>query len=167
MPVAVVIPGHAAYAGDGVYRISARCRQLVAEAEKLAATLSPAAVVFSGGSRDGGPSEAEQMRDAWRGPPADLVVEPTALTTAENAARTLPLLLDRGIDTAVIVCALPHLPRARIFFGRLYGARGVETRFRVPRAVPALSAIGWELAALPLSPWQLRAARAELDRRAS
>jgi uncharacterized SAM-binding protein YcdF (DUF218 family) len=107
------------------------------------------------------------MRDAWRGPDVELVLEPTARTTAENASRTLPLLLARGIDRAVIVCAPPHLLRTRYFFRRLYGPRRVSTRFRVLRTVPPLGAIAWELAALPLSPWQLRAARSELERRAS
>jgi uncharacterized SAM-binding protein YcdF (DUF218 family) len=167
MRVAVVVPGHGARADDGAYRITARCRQLVAEAEKVAEALSPAVVVFSGWSPEGSRSEAEQMRDAWRGPAAELVVEPTARTTAENASRTLPLLLDRRIEAAVVVCAPAHLLRARLFFGRLYGARGVVTRFRVLRAAPPLGSIGWELMALPLYPWQLRAARAELDGRAS
>ena len=165
MPVAVVIPGHAAYAGDGVYRISARCRQLVAEAEKLAATLSPAAVVFSGGSRDGGPSEAEQMRDAWRGPAVELVVEPTAASTAENAARTLPLLLEREVGRAVVVCAPQHLFRTRVLFRLLYQGSGIEVAFRAARLAPTLRSVAWELLALPFLPLQLRIARAELERR--
>ena len=166
MVVAVVVPGHGAVDRDGVYRITGRCRRLVAEAEKLTRSLSPAAVVFSGWSPDGGPSEAEQMRRAWRGPTVELVVEPTARSTAQNASRPLPLLLERGVDRAAIVCAAPHLLRTRIFFGRLYRGRGIATQFHVLRATPPLSAIAWELAALPLLPWQLRAARAELDRSA-
>ena len=164
MAVAVVVPGHGQLAGDGVYRITGRCRQLVAEAERLAEALAPAIVVFSGWSPVGGPSEAEQMKEAWRGPAVELVVEPTARTTAENASRTVPLLVERRVDRAVIVCAPLHLVRARLFFGQLYGSRGIATRFRVLRAAPSLAAIGWELAALPLSPWQLRAARSELNR---
>jgi uncharacterized SAM-binding protein YcdF (DUF218 family) len=104
------------------------------------------------------------MRDAWRGPDVELVVEPTARTTAENAARTLPLLLERGIERAVVVCSLPHLPRARFFFRRLYAARGVAAELRSVGTVPRPAAVAWELAALPLTPWQLRAARAELGR---
>ena len=38
------------------------------------------------------------MRDAWRGPAVELVVEPSASVTAENAARTLPLLVSRGVE---------------------------------------------------------------------
>jgi uncharacterized SAM-binding protein YcdF (DUF218 family) len=164
MRAAIVVPGHGAVGRDGAYRITRRCLDLVAEAERVAAVLAPEAVVFSGWSPAGGPSEAEQMRDAWRGPAVELVVEPTARTTAENASRTLPLLVERGVERAVVVCSLPHVPRARFFFRRLYAGRGVATEFRAVGTVPRPSAVVWELAALPLTPWQLRAARAELGR---
>ena len=164
MVVAVVVPGHGAVDRNGEYLITERCRRLVADAEKLADTLSPAVVVFSGWSPRGGLSEAEQMKRLWHGPEAELVVEPTARTTAENASRTLPLLLERGVDRAAIVCAAPHLLRARLFFDSLYHSRGVATQFHVPRAAPSVAAIAWELAALPFLPWQLWTARAELAR---
>jgi len=161
--IAVVVPGHGVLAGDGSYRITRRCLRLVAEAEKLAEDLSPVAVVFSGWSPVGGRSEAEQMKDAWRGPEVELVVEPTARFTAENASRTLPLILERGVEEAVIVCALPHFVRTRLFFHRLYRERGVTTRFQVLRSASP-HAVVREIVALPLCPWQLRAARAELNR---
>ena len=105
------------------------------------------------------------MRDAWHGSAAELVVEPTARHTAENAARTLPLLLERDVGRAVVVCAPTHLPRTRVIFGRLYRSAGVDVAFRAPRLAPSLRSIVWELAALPFLPVQLRAARAELARR--
>jgi uncharacterized SAM-binding protein YcdF (DUF218 family) len=162
---ALVIPGHGTLTGDGLYTISDRCRQLVAEAERLAAAAEPVAVVFTGWSPVGGASEAEQMVRAWRGPDVELVVETTARSTAENASRTAPLLLERGVERAVVLCTLSHLMRVRVFFGRLYGACGIGTRFQTLRAMPTLDAIVWELGALPLLPWQLRAARSELGRR--
>jgi uncharacterized SAM-binding protein YcdF (DUF218 family) len=162
MCVAVVVPGHGASRGERGHRISDRCLRLVAEAERVAARVSADAVVFSGWAAGGGRSEAEQMRDAWRGPHTELVLEPTARNTAENASRTLPLLLERGVGRAVVVCALPHLVRARFLFRGVYGAAGVEARFHALRLVPAPTAVAWELAALPFSPFQLRAARAEL-----
>ncbi len=162
MNTAVVVPGHGVLTADG-YRITSRCLRLVAEAEKLAEDLSPVAVVFSGWSPLGGRSEAEQMRDAWRGPEVELVVEPTARITAENASRTLPLILERGVEQAVIVCTLPHFTRTRLFFHRLYRDRGVATHFRVVRSLSPYAVVR-ELVALPLCPWQLRAARAELSR---
>ena len=160
---AIVVPGHGTYEPVG-YRISSRCRRLVATAERLALRLDPTAVVFTGWSPLGGPSEAEQMRDAWRGPDVELVVEPTATVTAENAARTLPLLLDRGIERAIVLCAPFHYPRTRYFFRRLYAARGIEARIRTVPVARSPRALAWELAALPLARRQLRRALAELER---
>src|SRR5215831_1075247 len=101
MSVAIVVPGHGSFRPGGRYRITDRCLRV------LAAAIEPDAVVLSGWSPVAGPSEAEQMRDAWRGPDIELVLEPTARITAENASRTLPLLLARGVDRAVVVCAPP------------------------------------------------------------
>jgi uncharacterized SAM-binding protein YcdF (DUF218 family) len=162
---AIVVPGHGWPDLAGVHRISRRCLLLVREAEQLVSSAEADVVVFSGWSPTGGLSEAEQMRDAWRGPAVELVVEPTAASTAENAARTLPLLLERGIGTAVVVCAPPHLFRTRLLFDLLYRGSGVELSFRVPRLPPTLRAVVWELLALPFLPVQLLSARAELARR--
>ena len=161
---AIVVPGHGAIGPDGVHRISTRSLGLVTEAERLAARLGAGLVVFSGWSSTGGPSEAEQMRDAWRGPAVELVVEPTARSTAENASRTLPLLRAHGVRSAVVVCSPLHVPRTWLFFSRLYRSRGIAVSVRAARVRPSLRAAVWELAALPLVPVQLRAARAELRR---
>jgi uncharacterized SAM-binding protein YcdF (DUF218 family) len=162
---AIVVPGHGTFVPTG-YRISARCRRLVVAAEGLAERLAPAAVVFTGWSPDGGPSEGEQMREAWRGPDVELVVEPTATVTVENAVRTLPLLLERSVELAVIVCAPFHYARTRYFFRKVYGSRGIEARVRVARVAPSSRALAWELAALPLARQQLRRALDELERSA-
>src|SRR5437763_9328422 len=162
---AVVVPGHGWPDLAGVHRISRRCLLLVREAEQLVSSAEADVVVFSGWSPTGGPSEAEQMRNAWRGPAVELVVEPTAASTAENAARTLPLLLEREVGDAVVVCAPPHLLRTRVLYRRLYRDSGVEVAFRVARLAPTIRAIAWELLALPFLPLQLHAARAELERR--
>jgi len=164
MPLAIVVPGNGVLGLDGVHRISGRCRRLVAEAERVAAELEPRAVVFTGWSPRGGLSEAEQMRDAWRGPAVELVVEPTARTTAENAARALPLLRERGIDEVLVVCAPLHLFRTRFFFRRLFDRFGIATRFHVARVAPTPHALAWELAALSVRKAQLRAAEDELTR---
>lgn len=162
---AIVVPGHGWLDLGGVHRISRRCLRLVREAEQLVSSVEADVVVFSGWSPTSGLSEAEQMRNAWRGPTVELVIEPTAATTAENAARTLPLLVDRGVGRAVVVCAPPHLLRTRLFFGRLYGGSGVEVDFRVARLAPTIRSVAWELLALPFLPLQLHTARVELDRR--
>jgi hypothetical protein len=74
---AVVVPGNETRV-DGVWRISGACVALVREAERLAGD-GVSVVVFTGWSRGGEPSEAEQIRDAWRGPDVELVVEPRDL----------------------------------------------------------------------------------------
>ena len=162
---AIVVPGHGWPDLGGVHRISRRCLRLVREAEQLVSSADADVVVFSGWSPTGGPSEAEQMRDAWRGPAVELVVESTAASTAENAARTLPLLLERGVSDAVVVCAPPHFPRTRLVYRRLYRGSGVEVAFRVARLAPTIRAVAWELAAFPFVPLQLHFARAELARK--
>src|SRR5213076_2751940 len=134
----VVIPGH---------HTQRRSVALVREAERVAAERPVELVVLTGWARHGGTTEAEQMRSEWRGPEVELVVEPTASVTAENATRTLPLLIERGIRRAVVVCAPLHVYRARFFFTRLYEPYGVETEFRVAHMSPSVGAILWEIAA--------------------
>ena len=80
----LVVLGNSLLARDGSYRLSRGCRRLVAEAERLAVRVGAGVVVFSGWSPSGGPSEAEQMRALWRGPPVELVTEETASTTAQT-----------------------------------------------------------------------------------
>jgi uncharacterized SAM-binding protein YcdF (DUF218 family) len=150
---AVVVPGH-----HGPERLT----DLVRAAEQIAAETHVDAVVFTGWARRGGMSEAEQMQAAWRGPEAELVVEPTASCTAENATRTLPLLLERAVKRAFVVCAPLHVYRTRFFFTRLYGAYGIAVELRVARTRRSVGALVWELGAATACRRQLRAARAEL-----
>jgi uncharacterized SAM-binding protein YcdF (DUF218 family) len=161
-PVALVVLGSSRRDRAGAYKISRGCRQVVAHAARLADRLDTAVVVFSGWAPNGGASEAEQMRELWRGPEVELVVEPTASTTAENAARTLLPLLERRIEHATVVCTPLHVYRARWFFRRLYTAHGVRTSFEAPRIVPTPPALIWELGALTVRSRQLRAAEQEL-----
>jgi uncharacterized SAM-binding protein YcdF (DUF218 family) len=155
--VALVVPGNALPARDGAHRISRACRRLVREAEVVAHRERPAIVVFTGWSPEGGPSEAAQMRELWRGPDVELVLEETASTTVENASRTLPLLLERGIDEAIVVCTPLHLGRARWIFRRIYGAHGIAVRFRTAPVAPTPGALAWELGALTVAARQVRA----------
>lgn len=159
----IIALGSSRAAGAGSYRISPACRRVVAEAERLAGQLSPRAIVFTGWAPDGGIPEAEQMRALWRGPDVELVVELTASSTAENAARTLPLLRERGIRRAVVVCTPLHLYRARWFFQRLFHAHRIETTFRAARVLPTPGAAIWEVVALSVRSRQLRAARLESE----
>ena len=162
--LAVVVPGHSRRTRRG--HISATCRRLVAEAERLAEQLQPGVVVFSGWSPAGGVSEAEQMLRLWNGSEGpELVLETTAETTAQNAARTLPLLLERGVEGAVVVSAPLHRRRVRWFFEGLFAEHGIATSFHAPRMRPTPFALAWELGATTVRARQLRAARAEVTQR--
>jgi len=147
-------------ARGGGWTLSPSCRACVAVAAELAGGRRIAAVVFTGYAPGGGRSEAEQMRDAWRGPvDVELVLEPQARNTAENAARTLPLLRERGIEEAVVVCSRLHRARVRFFFSHVYRKGGIGTAI-VPVAVrPSSRALLRELAALPLALAQRRRIR--------
>jgi uncharacterized SAM-binding protein YcdF (DUF218 family) len=162
--LAVVVPGHSRRTRRG--HISPTCRRLVAEAERLAEELEPGVVVFSGWSPVGGVSEAEQMLGLWRGPNGpELVVEETAQTTAQNASRTLPLLLERGVERAVVVSAPLHRRRVRWFFEGLYAEHGITTQFHAVSMRPTPVAFAWEVGATTVRSRQLRAARAEVARK--
>jgi uncharacterized SAM-binding protein YcdF (DUF218 family) len=163
-PFALIVLGSSRGDRNGGYSISRSCRRVVEHAARCARMRLPEVVVFSGWAPSGGTSEAEQMRGLWRGPEVELVVEPTASTTAENASRTLPFLRERGLLEAVVVCTPLHLYRARWFFRSLYGARRIRTSFTTPPTVPTLSAFVWEVGALTVRSRQLRAVEHELER---
>lgn len=165
MRTAIVVLGNGGRR-RGERPITEACLALVREGERIAASRAVDAVVLTGGSRGGGPSEAEQMYAAWEGrPDVDLVVEPTASITAENAARTLPLLVERGMSRAVVVSAPLHVYRTRFFFSRLFEPHGIQTSFHVAAVPQGARALAREIAAAPLCRRQLRAARAELVQR--
>jgi uncharacterized SAM-binding protein YcdF (DUF218 family) len=161
---ALVVLGSSRSDRTGMYSISRACRRVVTHAASLAEARTPQTVVFSGWAPDGGTTEAEQMQALWSGPDVEVVLEPTASTTAENAARTLPLVLERRIEQVVVVCQPLQLYRARWFFRRLYSTAGIEPSFEAPRIVPTPSALVWELGALTVRTRQLRSAEEELGR---
>jgi uncharacterized SAM-binding protein YcdF (DUF218 family) len=122
----------------------------VREAERVAARTGAELVVFSG------KDEAERMRCLWRGPDVELVVDETATATVENAAHTLPLLLERGVREAVVVCAPAHALRAGWIFRRIYGGHGIRVSMRAARVLPTPAAIVYELGAATVARRQVR-----------
>ncbi|HSC92476.1 MAG TPA: YdcF family protein [Gaiellaceae bacterium] len=152
---AIVVPGHSRRG-----RMTRRCRRLLVAAAALAERERPDVVVFTGGR--GG--EAEQMRASWTGRgDVELVVEPTAATTAQNASRSAALLRERGVGRATVVCAPLHVPRVRYLFGGVYARAGIGWRVRAARTLPTPPALAWELAAAAVARRQRRAALEELD----
>ena len=105
------------------------------------------------------------MRAAWQRPAVELVVEPTASITAENARERSRSCVERGIERAVVVCAPLHVYRTRFFFSRLFEPHGIQTSFHVAPVQQGARAVAWEIAAAPLCRRQLRAAQAELVQR--
>jgi uncharacterized SAM-binding protein YcdF (DUF218 family) len=156
----IVVPGHSRRGA-----LTARCRRLVDYAAELAETRAPSVVVFSGWAPHGrAASEAEQMLAAWPGRrDVELVAESTAATTAQNASRSLPLLLEREVTEATIVCAATHARRVRYFFGHLYAAAGLGVQVSAVPMVPTPVAVAWELGAVTVRRRQLYAALAELE----
>jgi uncharacterized SAM-binding protein YcdF (DUF218 family) len=127
------------------------CRRLVAAGERITRAVGACTVVLSGGA-----GEAERMRALWRGPDVELVLENASTTTAQNAVCTLPLLLERRIKDAIVVCAPTHLPRTRWIFRQIYGRRGITVRLRAARVIPTPGAVLWELGALTVAARQVR-----------
>src|SRR3712207_6393930 len=117
---AIVVLGQSRRSAGG-YVLSRGCVERLRSAEALAG--QAVAVVLAGGG-PGERTEAEQMRDAWRGPDVELVLEPYSCNTAENAALVLPLLRERQVDAAAVVAAPVHLPRVRYLFDAVFRGSG-------------------------------------------
>lgn len=163
---AIVVPGQGALDPEGTYTLSPVCNRVLSLAAELAENRRPSVVVLSGWAPYGGESEASQMLAAWPGRrDLELLAEDTAINTSQNMTRVLPLLLDRGVEEATIVCAPAHRLRCHYFFGGVYPRFGVLCTYRSPRLRPRAGALAWEAAALTVMPWQKRNAVAELERR--
>ena len=89
----IVVPGAGRLDCRGRYVLSASAYGRLAAAETLASAHPRAAVILSGWSAGHtAPTEAEQLRDAWNGPPdTPLLLDPAARTTAENAVNAVLL----------------------------------------------------------------------------
>ncbi len=122
--------------------LSQGCLNRLRQAEALAD--GTVAVVLAGGG-PGQRTEAEQMRDAWRGPDVELVLEPYSCNTAENAALVLPLLRERLVEKALVVAAPVHVPRVRYLFDAVFHGSGIEVDYVRAGPLPTPYALAWEL----------------------
>jgi uncharacterized SAM-binding protein YcdF (DUF218 family) len=138
-----VVLGYHEIGDDGWHGISSICRAAISRAEALAAEMPPRAVIFTGWSSNGGPAEADQMAEEWKGRrDIALIREPRAVNTAENAVRSLALVQTiEGASEVVLVCSIRHFPRAHFLFDRLYRRHGYAIRYRY---------VFWPLPSLPL-----------------
>ena len=139
----IVVLGYHQIGEQGEHGISPICRAAIRRAEALAAEAPPRAVIFTGWSSNGGPAEADQMAEEWKGRrDVALIREPRAVNTAENAVRSLAIVQAiEGASEVVLVCSIRHFPRVRFFFARLYRSYGYAIRYRY---------VFWPLPSLPL-----------------
>lgn len=122
--VAVVL-GHREPGVSAEHRISAHSRARLARAAALARAAPLRAVVLTGYTHTGGLSEAEQMAREWPVAEVPALLEVAGRNTAENASRSLPIVLALGVaERVTVVTSLWHV-RARFFFApyRDYGLR--------------------------------------------
>jgi hypothetical protein len=162
----IVVLGYHEIGDDGSHGLSPICRAAVRRAEALAEAEPPRAVIFTGWSSRGGPSEADLMAEQWRGRrDIPLLREPHASNTAENAVRSLALVQTlEGASEVVLVCSIRHFPRVRFLFRRLYRGHGLATRYRyVVRPFPSPALLWHEVASITRMARDRRRARRLLD----
>jgi len=103
-------------------------------------------LLFSGAALDPeSVSSAELMkRDAVRlGVPAEaILLEPTSISTEENARFTAQLMADRGLHTAILVTSPYHQRRASLLFARSFTPAGLAFR-NYPARDPQWDADRW------------------------
>ncbi len=134
--VAIVL-GHREPGVSAEHRISAHSRARLASAVALCRRTPVRAVLLTGYTHTDGLSEAEQMGRDWPLADVPLLLEVAGRNTAENASRSLPIVLALGVAARVsVVTSVWHL-RTPYFFAP-YRSYGLELRFR-----PARPLRGW------------------------
>lgn len=156
----VVVLGHREPGRSAEHRISDHSRARLFRAEELCLQTPVRAAILTGYTHTAGLSEAEQMGREWTLADVPPVLEIAGRNTAENAARSLPLILAMGDVRRVTVVTSPWHVRAPYFF-LPYRRHGLHVRMRPSRALR-----GWahlmahEVLELPAAPRQRRAAYA-------
>ncbi len=155
---ALVVLGHREPGISVEHRISHESRARLRHARELAERTPVRAVVLTGYTSTGGLSEAEQMKTAWDDHDAPALLEVAGRDTAENATRSLPILLALGdVRHVIVVSSAWHL-RVPFFF-RPYRRFGLRVSYRASFAHgnwPRM--LAQELRAFPRAPARRRAA---------
>ena len=134
--VAIVL-GHREPGISAEHRISEHSRARLRRAARLCEHEAVRAVVLTGFTHTGGLSEAEQMALEWPVADVPVLLEVAGRNTAENASRSLPLVVAQGgVRRVSVVTSVWHL-RTPYFFAP-YRSYGLELRFR-----PARPLRGW------------------------
>jgi hypothetical protein len=126
----VVVLGHREPGVSAEHRISAESRARLRQALRIARRRPVRAAVLTGYTSTGGLSEAEQMKYAWDEAVAPALLEVAGRDTAENASRTLPILLALGEARHVTVVSSAWHVRVPWFFAP-YRRYGLRVRYRV------------------------------------
>jgi hypothetical protein len=156
-----VVLGHREPGLSVEHRISHESLGRVHRAEWVARREPTLATILTGYTSTGGLSEAEQMLSAWRVADVPALLEVAGRNTAENASRSLPLVLALGgVRRVTVVTSAWHL-RSPLHFGawRRYGLR-VSFAFDWHGDWPRMLAN--ELRGLPRAPGERRRALAAM-----
>jgi glucosamine-6-phosphate deaminase len=127
-----VVLGHREPTISAEHRISHESLGRLHRAEWVARRHPTLAAVLTGYTSTGGLSEAEQMRAAWRVADVPPLLEVAGRDTAENASRSLPLVLALGDARRVTVVTSAWHLRAPYHF-RAWREYGLEVAFAFDR----------------------------------
>ena len=123
-----VVLGHREPSISAEHRISHESLGRLHRAEWIARRRPTLAAVLTGYTSTGGLSEAEQMRAAWHVADVPPLLEVAGRDTAENATRSLPLVLALGdVRRVTVVTSAWHI-RAPYHF-RAWRAHGLEVGY--------------------------------------
>ena len=125
----LVVLGHRDPGVSAEHTISAESRVRLRRGLRLARRRPVRAVVLTGYTSTGGLSEAEQMKTTWDEHVAPALLEVAGRDTAENASRTLPILLALGEAAHVTVVSSPWHLRVPWFFAP-YRDFGFDVTYR-------------------------------------
>jgi uncharacterized SAM-binding protein YcdF (DUF218 family) len=154
----VVVLGYSNGGTDGLHPV---CAARLARAAEL--STGEDVVVLSGWSRrPGRRSEAELMAAAWNGAARELVVDPDARSTVENAANAVGDVVRAGAHSVLVVTSRWHAARSLAAFRWLLRRSGVGVRAAWPADPAGLRDRLRELSLWVLLPAQL--ARASRER---
>jgi uncharacterized SAM-binding protein YcdF (DUF218 family) len=126
----LIVLGHREPGISAEHRISRESRARLRHARRLAERHPVRAVVLTGWTSTGGHSEAEQMKGSWDERIAPALLEVAGRNTAENASRSLPIVLALGdVGHVVVVSSAWHV-RVPYFFAP-YRRHGLRVSYRV------------------------------------